>query len=1338
MYIFMPDLIPIDFDPFAEAKEIEKIVLTNEPQREIWLACVIGGEDAGLSYNESISLEIKGDLDFPAFKKAVDNLVLRHEALRSTISPNGETLIIYRDLPVELTLQDISGLSEADKKQELGTFLGREIDTLLDLQEGPLFKVYLHKLSANEYYFTIIKHHIIGDGWSTGIILEDLSKMYNAYSKGNDITLSPASQISDYASSQASFKLSPDYKQTEDYWLNLYKGDVPQLSLPTDRSRLAPRSYKGNRIDHPLSNEQANQIKEVGAKAGASLVTTLLAAFEVFLYQQTQQKDIVVGLPSSGQAASGLVDVVGHCVNLLPLKTHIDPSLSFTDYLKKRKKEVLDAYDYQRITFGELIKKLYIPRDASRIALVPVIFNIDMGMDNAVRFDGLDFKLISNPRAYENFELYLNATRSKENIILEWSYGTALFDAKTIEGFNQSYHTILKNIVADPGISIEDLTGVATVQIEANLAEEVYIPADKNLITLFEETVKKYSKKTAASFNDASFTYQQLNEKAGKLAAFLIENGINTGDIVALSIDRSMEMLVCLLAVLKAGAVYLPLDPEYPLDRIEFMLEDSSAKMLLLSEFYKDKYQTTAQQVVIDEIWETINSYTIPSAKKQINGHDLAYILYTSGSTGKPKGVKITHLNLINFLLSMQKTPGIKDTDRLLAITTISFDIAGLELYLPLITGAEVVIADIDTIRDGRLLLSVMEEKNISMMQATPSTWQMVIDSGWQKRYALKVLSGGEALSKELADKLLALSSTLWNMYGPTETTIWSTVKEVLSGDKAITIGRPIDNTPVYIMDEHGKSLPAGMTGELYIGGYGVAEGYLNRPELTAEKFVADLYANTPGQRLYRTGDLGKVLENGDILCLGRIDQQVKIRGHRIELGEIEGLLSAQDGIKQSVVIAQEDVLLSKYLVAYIIPEKFDDEHTGEISKELTQEWRRNLAVSLPNYMVPEEFIGLKSFPLTPNGKIDRKAFPKPERNVNITIAQNSLPGNANEQLVADIFSHLLGVTNLKVTDDFFELGGHSILAVKVMVAIEKKTGRRLPIATLFSNPTIEKLARHLSDDEREKWDALVPIKTTGKKDPIFLIHGAGLNILLFKSISEYFDAEQPVYGIQALGLNHETDIPLTIEGISKRYINEILEVSPNGPYSLAGYSLGGFIAFEIARQLKAMGKDVKFVGIMDTYAGSNYYPDSKLIRAFKKIVRQFYKVPFFAKSFIENPKEIINYQKLIIKRKIIKLRYANAVITNDVLTDYDVEIYKKYDKAITDYVLTPSDIEIMLFRVEKRLYYLDDRVYLGWNNFALKGVKIYSIPGDHKTFLEHPNDEMFANIIQQVLDDKN
>jgi amino acid adenylation domain-containing protein len=1610
-----------------------------------------------------------------------------------------------------------------------------------DLQNGPLFRVYVHQLTAEHHYFTLVIHHLIGDGWSLGIILEDLSKLYNAAVKGTAMMLQPGPQISGYAEEQASFLQSAAFGKIEQFWLALYKDTVPVLDLPTDYPRPATRSYKANRIDHPLPVALIDQLKETGAKAGSSLVNTLLSAFEIYLYQLTGQREIVVGLPTAGQSATENFDLVGHCVNLLPLKSNIAPDTSFLQYLKDRKTAFFDAYEHQQLSFGQLLKKLNVKRDHSRVPLVPVVFNIDMGMDSAVSFDGIVHQLISNPRAYETFEIFLNATGSKSSFTLEWTYNTQLFKASTIQEMTKSFEELLTVLVNDSTAALKD---VLLQSPPAVFAEEgpLTVWPENHMVELFYHMVAQYPNKTAISFKNATISYKDLNEKSNQLAAFLIEEGIQKGDFIGLSIDRSMEMVIALLGVMKSGAVYLPLDPEFPRERISFMLNDSSAKLLLASKRQKGKYQTPAREIIVEELWPQLDQYSKKAPEQCLTGDDLCYILYTSGSTGKPKGVKITHGNLLNFLRSMQLKPGITENDRLLAITTISFDIAGLELYLPLISGAEIVLADAESSRDGRLLLSMIEEKEISIMQATPSTWRMMIDSDWQKKYPLKALSGGEALPKELADLLLSKTSALWNMYGPTETTIWSTVKQITERDKVLSIGSAIHNTQVYIMDEMGQPVPPHASGEIYIAGDGVAAGYLNRTELSAEKFVDDPFSKVPGAKFYKTGDLGKLLDNGEFQCLGRIDQQVKIRGHRIELGEIESIISVQQGIKQSVVLAREDTATDKRLVAYVLldadnsnqeeqlawkdrwdtlydigaasnqniaasdqnlddtllahydnhdelalqsaewlnasverikeigaktiyeigsgagqllfelapetdyyiatdyaqtaihnlneklnarPEKwahvkakvaaaddfesimqssfdlvlihsvaqyfpnaeylirvikasvkstkeggcvfigdmqgknslemchamdhlshspdsgtmasfkevvknrvriedelvadpaffyklpelipeitgvdvqlrkgralnettkyhydvwlytgtaiqtvkpevdldwnelgsmsvleammaekpdktialkniintrtakdyhllrlmknaaanislksikaelenvtggidpdlfyelagrfkyhphirwstdgtdglfevifvpeslglvlppapFEDDQNQDIryfsripfSKkevaiptETVQKWKENLWKTLPAYMVPEEFIALTEFPLTPNAKIDRNAFPKPNPKKASTGIRNVLPKTKNEQMISTIWSNALGLEDLKTDEDFFELGGHSLLAVKVMVAIEKETGKRLPLSTLFENSTIEKLAKKIEVNQpEESWTSLVPIRTTGTKTPLFLIHGGGLNILLFKSISQYLNNDQPVYGIQALGLNKAMEIPTSLKEIAKIHVNEILKADPDGPYSIAGYSLGGFIAFEIARQLKEMGKEIKMLGVMDTNATSTLPANALKEGIGRKILRQFYKIPFIIKSFIKHPAETIAYQSGIVKRKLKGDYTSDQGLENYVFTPYELEIYKVYDKILDDYILIPFDVKVTLFRVEKRLYYLDDQVYLGWDKFAQKGVEIHSVPGDHKTFLYPPYDKKFAGILQRALDQK-
>lgn len=1330
-------LTPIDYDPFEDSNEIAAVIYTNEPQKEIWISCILGGREASLAYNESVSLDFKGVFHKAYFMEALQAVVARHEILRATVSPNGETLIIHKNMSWNTAVADLSSVQ--DQQAALQAFVSEEMQHEFDFENGPLFRFFIHKLSENNYYFSLVVHHIITDGWSLGVILEDLSKYYNAKVAGQTALLEAAPQISSYAIAQSVFNTSAAFQETKKFWLDMYSDTVPVLNMPIDYPRKSLRTYHANRIDYPLPMTLIAQLKATGAKAGCSMVNTLLAAFEIFLYQQTSQHDLVVGLPAAGQAASGDLGLVGHCVNLLPLRTKIDSNLRFLDYLKIRKKSFFDAYDHQNFTYGQLLQLLNVKRDQSRVPLVPVVFNIDMGMDSSVTFSDLNFKLISNPRQYETFEIFLNATGSAEEFILEWSYNTQLFKQERIEGMAAAFEMLIKSIVADPLMTINDFSVVKNEaylkKLEEWNATEFIHPADRNLANLINQAALKFPDKKAITCNGKSISYQELIASSNQLCAWLRENGIKSGDIVGLSAERSLEMAIAMLAIMKSGAAYLPLDPEYPQERLNYMAEEADARMILISKSFSGRYGATRNEVIIEEIWPALSAYPTATQDSEVSGTALLYVLFTSGSTGKPKGVKISHQNMINFLLSMQQAPGIHDQDIVLAITTISFDISGLEIYLPLISGAGLVIVDTATSRDGRLLLDSIEKEHITFMQATPSTWRMLIDSGWSKKYPLKVLCGGEAFPEELVKQLLDKSAEVWNMYGPTETTVWSTLKQISSTDEPMTIGKPIYNTKIYITDEHMQLLGPGNYGEILIGGEGLSSGYLHQPQLTSEKFIPNPFSNIPNDKLYKTGDLGTFTENGEIILSGRIDQQVKIRGFRIELGEIETQLLLLKNIKQALVMAREDIPGNKRLVAYLIlsadHQVLTEEELKRMVKEETDNWRKVLKRQLPDYMIPSAFVALQKFPLTPNHKVDKKLLPPPE----LEEVSSAKPGftTKNEELIAEIWKNVLGLTNIGPGDNFFELGGHSLMAVKVMTAIEKNLGKRLPLATLFENSTIEKLARKIGTDAEEKWHSLVPIKVSGTKNPVFMVHGGGLNVLLYQSISKFMDEDQPVYGLQALGLSKPIATKTSIEEIAAEYVKEIIEVNPDDQFSLVGYSLGGLLAFEMGRQLIEKGKSVQFLGVIDTYTG-NMRSLSKDSGLKSKIVRQFKKIPFIFKSFIKYPLDTLQYQAEIILFKIQNLFSSSIKSRNEHLTPYEEEIYKNYHIAHENFIIHEADLKVSLFRAEKRLYYLDDPIYLGWDQFAKKGVDIYVLPGDHATFLTAPLNADFSKKLQEVI----
>lgn len=1320
----------VDFDPFKGAT-IEKAGFTNESQKEIFLSTLIGGDDASRAYNEVFSLRFTGRLHIGLLEAAIHKLMQRHEALRSSLSSSGEYVFIHTFTPVALKRIDLSRLLPQAREQRIQELVTENTQTPFDLLNGPLIRFQLIILTEHTCSLLISVHHIIGDGWSVGVLLQDLGKFYSAAVRQEPLVLPPAPQMLAYASAEREMAESARQQQIQDFWLKQLLPAAPPLDMPVDFTRTQRRTYKSNRADYALPVQLVNAVQETGKKAGCSFVTTLLVAFEVFLYKLTGQHDIVLGLPAAGQASTGNTGLVGHCVNLLPLKSMPEASGTFREYLQKRKLAILDAYEHQHITFGSLLKSLNLARDSSRVPLVPVVFNVDLGLDNDVFFEGLTYELFSHPRQYETFELFVNISGRGNKVTVEWSYNTQLFKPETIQRFHISFTHILTQVSGNTDMAIQmlslfDKPVADAVTTALNNTRQEY-PAGRSLPDLLSEAAMLYAGNTALRFNDRVICYRELFAATNRLAHNLQAQGVRPGDKVGIVLDRSPELLMAILAVLQAGAVFLPLDPAYPVARTQYILEDVQAAFLITSEGYKGRY-TAAGELLLENLLRHCESYPATAPAMAYTGNELAYILHTSGSTGEPKGVGVTHRNLVNLFWSMLQKPGITAADKVLAITSISFDIAYVELLLPLLAGAEIILADTVTAKDGRLLLALMQRQAVTLMQATPATWRMLIDAGWSQPLPIRIITGGEALPLTLARQLLERCGQVWNMYGPTETTIYATAKELSATDEVITIGRPLANMQVYVLNSNRQPVPQGTVGELYIGGDGVAPGYINKAPLTAERFIPDA---TGAGRLYKTGDLGRLLPNAEIQCLGRADDQIKIRGFRIEPDEIAFHLQQLPEVQQVVVhglpAGKEEVKLVAYVVAPGV--------TQQQQEVKAAEWQTLLHNLLPAYMVPQQFVFVDAIPLNPNGKTDKKqleqlVIPAAGKTRKTWVASQTKA----QQLIAGIWQELLHVEAPGIHDDFFELGGHSLTAVAVMVRIEKETGIRLPIAALFEHATIEQLAGLIDTDEPEvKWTSLVPIKPTGSKTPVYMIHGSGLNAFMFHPMMKHFDADRPLYGIQAVGLDGTDQHIHSIEDIAARYIRELKQQNPSGPYIFVGYSLGGMIGLEMARQLKAEGKEVTLLGMIDTYVDNVKLFDTKSARLKKKLLRQLPKLGFIFKSLLRYPKDTIVYQLKSLKVRMEKLLGREEKLISSE-QDYQNKIYEQYDKAYLNYKLRPYSDPVYLFKVKKRLYYLDDTRYMGWKPFAPAGIRQYRVPGDHKTFILPPNDARFVNVLLNAI----
>jgi len=872
-----------------------------------------------------------------------------------------------------------------------------------------------------------------------------------------------------------------------------------------------------------------------------------------------------------------------------------------------------------------------------------------------------------------------------------------------------------------------------TVKILNTITEYLNPRALGNLIS---EQARKSPDSLAVKFKDITLTYKSLNQQVNQLAALLISQNIKVGDKVGVALDRSAQMVISLLAVIKAGAAYVPLDPGFPADRLNFMLTDSEASLLITSKQYTGLFNTQAGQLFIDDALAQSAAFGVDEPEVNVQGTDLVYILYTSGSTGLPKGVQITHQNLNNLLYSFQNRPGIGPDDILLAVTTISFDMSVVELFLPLVSGALLIIASSEAVKDGRLLLDTLKKEKVTIMQATPYTWRMIISAGWDQPLPIRVFCGGEPMTKKLASSLLAVCTELWNMYGPTETTIYSIIKQVTTATEDITIGKPVNNTQVYILNEQLKPVTPGEVGEICIGGAGLARGYYNRPKLTAEKFVSYHTDGDPDYKIYRTGDLGRITADGDIMCLGRIDQQIKIRGFRIETEEIEHNLSKLDNVNEAVVVVHTDALDNQRLVAYV---QLKNDTLKIDQQDYTAIWTDTLRGKLPDYMLPHFYVIIKELPLTPNGKIDRKALPNPVIEAHASMEDIIAPVTETEKMLTQLWAKYLGVKNISITDNFFDLGGHSMVAVQVMVEVEKLTGQRFPIALLFDHPTIQQLAGWIDKKDKDiAWKSLVKIKEGGKKTPLYLIHGEGLNLLVFSGLANNLGPGQPVYGLQSLGLNGFDEQQDTIEDIAAHYNSEILADNPNGSYAIVGYSLGGYIAIEMAKQLEAQGKEVKLLGMIDTNLQASD-GDTTLARIFTKVKRQFPKALFIIKKLFSDPAATLAYQTKLISLKVRELFEKEKSYKGSYLEGIPAFMGKLVEKlrtAVANYKVTPYNGRIFLFKARTRIYFVDDFKTLGWSRIAKKGVVVNEVPGDHKNMLLSPNDQQFAKILQKVLDE--
>ncbi|HEU4558131.1 MAG TPA: amino acid adenylation domain-containing protein, partial [Longimicrobium sp.] len=1029
--------------------------------------------------NLPVARRLGGALDVAALERALGELVRRHEALRTVFTEvDGSPVQVIAPFGgFTLPVEELSELSAADREAAVTRRVGEEARRAFDLAAGPLFRAALLRLGEEEHVLLLSMHHIVSDGWSMGVLFRELSALYEAYREGRESPLAELPlQYADYARWQREQLEGEALDRQLSYWRERLAGAPALLELPADRPRAVVQTYRGAAVPVELSAELLERLQALARSEGATLYMVLLGAFQVLLSKYAGSEDIVVGSPIAGRTRGEVEALIGFFLNTLVLRTDLSGDPSFRETLRRVREATLGAYANQEVPFERLVAELQPERSMSHSPLFQVMFTLQTAEGRGDALAGLEVSAVGPPNDIAKFDLSLTFTPAAQGLRGNLMYSTDLFERGTAERLLGHLERVLEQVAADADVRLSQLELLGDAEralvLEAWNDTAAEYPADRCVHELFEAQAARTPGAVAVVFDEDSLTYRELNERANRLAHHLAHLGAGPEARVGICLERSAEMVVAMLAVLKAGAAYLPLDPSYPADRLSYMLEDSGAPLLVTQASLRGLLAADGvRTVTVDADAEAIAPQPADAPRTSVDAANTAYVIYTSGSTGRPKGVQVTHANAASFFAAMDERVGGTIPGTWLAVTRISFDIHVLELLWTLARGFKVVVhPDAEQAREEATVERQIRRHGVTHMQCTPSLAAMLIaESGVQALSGLeRLLLGGEALPADLAARITAvLPGGLVNMYGPTETTVWSATHAVKVGEGLIPIGRPIANTRVYVLDAALRTQPAGVPGELFIGGHGVTRGYLGRPGLTAERFVPDPFSAEPGARLYRTGDRARWRPDGTLEYLGRLDEQVKIRGFRIEPGEIESVLRQAPGVADCAVVVREDETGDRQLVAYVV----GSVETGALRAHLRQ--------GLPEYMVPSAFVFLDALPLTPNGKLDRKALPAPD----FAPAEERYvaPRTPVEEVLAEIWAETLRLERVGVEESFFDLGGHSLLATRVVARVRQLFGVEVPLRALFEGPTVAELARRVEEMRRAGLPVLPPVVPAGR-----------------------------------------------------------------------------------------------------------------------------------------------------------------------------------------------------------------------------------------------------------------
>jgi amino acid adenylation domain-containing protein len=1045
--------------PAVEAAAgVESAPLT-EPQLEILTAAQMSDE-ASCAFNESVSIVLGGEIDSPALATALNAVIARHQALRGRIGRSDERMYFAAALALAPELQDFS--REHDPDAALAALVAADARTPFDLWTGPLVRAALVRLAADRHVLVFTAHHIVCDGWSVNIILGDLATQYRMSREGQSAALPAAPHFSQYALAQAASK---DSRATDlRYWTTLF-ADAPSLpDLPTDRARPALRSYAGATYSTHFGAELHASLKKAGATQGATLFSVLFTALQAVLGRLSGSSDIVIGVPAAGQSLDDEPGLVGHCVHMLPFRAPLVWDASFAAHVKAVAHRLLDGFDHAKCTYGTLVRALPLQRVANRLPLTEFQFNLERVAED-LDFGGLTVKIAPNAKAAVNFDIFVNVIESSAGLRIDCDYNTDLFDEATITRWMTHYRRTLEGICAAPETPMSALP-VLSIEQEHFVLDTVNdsaarYPHESCVHELFAAQAAKTPDAIACIDGTGVMSYAELDRQSTRLAQEILGVSIVRRGRIAIATDRSRALPVSLLAAMKSGHAYVPLDVNQPLERLRQIATAAQIDAIICQDERIRSIAPYAVALRLDRLnlGERLEGHALP----RVSSDDSAYILFTSGSTGMPKGVEVGHRALTNVICDVARRCDVSTADVVIASSAITFDVAATELYAPLIAGGHVVMASVEEVRTGFELVALAKRVGATLMQATPTLWRMLLEAGFSSHPGLKLITAGEAVSRDVVDRLLSGGGRLWNLYGPTEAAIYSSGYEMRVDDASVTIGRPLANVQLYVLDDRGEIAPPGAVGNLFIGGDGLAKGYFDRTDLTEQAFKTVSLAGRLPRRLYRSGDLARLLPSGDFELRGRIDHQVKLRGFRIELGEIETVLRRIPGIQDCAVMLRNDAGPDPALVAYVVAA--DTIRPAELATQLSG--------LLPDYMVPARWLELEALPLTPNGKVDRNALP-PLALAEAAAPTTSPPRTSLETRIAAVWARVIGLQQVGTRDPLFTLGADSLQVFRIAAQFDKE-GIAIGARELMKNPTVAALAKLVESKPETSSDAPVP-----------------------------------------------------------------------------------------------------------------------------------------------------------------------------------------------------------------------------------------------------------------------